>query len=334
MMLSRASTRVTTSFLARRRLVTSAQKRALNKQQLEGTNATSPPPASAAPSASVSGGGSSTKPADVSKTGGGGSGGGGGGGILGVLALGAIGAGGAYYMDMIPEEYVPSALKNATKKSDSGSAEKKAAPELREVVEEVTHPTEVEGAVSEEVAVEEASEEAPPVVEETPKEFAAEGTEDASPTEEEEEEESLEHPEDGNRVDVETIASFYKTVSASRAKQQLEEAEAAAEEATQYNESYETAPTDPTTALSSATAAMTELQTATSLESSHTLAAARAALRSDLDEEYFKDLDTLNASQLRVRVVQLATEMADRTKWEAVRLKEFLAMKEKEVGEK
>jgi hypothetical protein len=33
-------------------------------------------------------------------------------------------------------------------------------------------------------------------------------------------------------------------------------------------------------------------------------------------------------------VVQLASEMNERAKWEAVRLKEFLAMKEKEVGEK
>jgi len=331
MMLSRTSTRVTTSFLARRRLVTSAQKRALNKQQLEGSNASSPPPASAAPSASASGGGSSTKPADVSKSGGGGGGssGGGGGGILGILALGAIGAGGAYYMDMIP-----GTLKNAAKKSESGGAEKKAAPELKEVVEEVTHPEEAEGAATEEVATEVTTEEAPPAVEETPEEPMTEGTEDDLPTEETEEEESLEHPEDGNRVDTDKISSFYKTVSESRAKQQLEEAEEAAEKATQYNESYETVPADPAAALSSATAAMNELQTTTSLESSHTLAAARAALRSDLDQEYFKDLDTLNASQLRVRVVQLATEMADRTKWEAVRLKEFLAMKEKEVGEK
>jgi mitofilin len=42
------------------------------------------------------------------------------------------------------------------------------------------------------------------------------------------------------------------------------------------------------------------------------------------------DLDKLSPSQLRTRIVQLATELQDRTKWEAVRLKEFLAMKEQE----
>jgi mitofilin len=47
-----------------------------------------------------------------------------------------------------------------------------------------------------------------------------------------------------------------------------------------------------------------------------------------------KGLDDLSSSELRVKVVQLATEMGERAKWEAVRLREFLALKEKEVGEK
>jgi hypothetical protein len=45
------------------------------------------------------------------------------------------------------------------------------------------------------------------------------------------------------------------------------------------------------------------------------------------------DLDKLSPLQLQVRVVQLATELQDRTKWEAVRLKEFLAMKERETAD-
>ena len=55
---------------------------------------------------------------------------------------------------------------------------------------------------------------------------------------------------------------------------------------------------------------------------------------SALDDAYFKDLDELSTAQLKARVVQLASEMKDRTKWEAVRLKELLAMKEKEAAEK
>lgn len=46
------------------------------------------------------------------------------------------------------------------------------------------------------------------------------------------------------------------------------------------------------------------------------------------------DMDALTNSQLKVRLVQMAKELEERTKWEAVRLQEFLAMKEKEVEDK
>jgi len=64
------------------------------------------------------------------------------------------------------------------------------------------------------------------------------------------------------------------------------------------------------------------------------LTKAHAAIRANLDETLFKDLDSLTYSQLRIRVVQLSSEMQERTKWEAVRLREFLAMKEKESEER
>mmetsp|Transcript_17540 Transcript_17540/g.32909 ORF Transcript_17540/g.32909 Transcript_17540/m.32909 type:complete len:648 (+) Transcript_17540:137-2080(+) len=43
-------------------------------------------------------------------------------------------------------------------------------------------------------------------------------------------------------------------------------------------------------------------------------------------------LEQLSPAQLQGRIVQLAMELKDRTKWEALRLKEFLAMKEQEVA--
>lgn len=46
----------------------------------------------------------------------------------------------------------------------------------------------------------------------------------------------------------------------------------------------------------------------------------------------FDDLDELAPAALKARIVQLATELSDRTRWEALRLKEFLAMKEQEVS--
>ena len=47
-----------------------------------------------------------------------------------------------------------------------------------------------------------------------------------------------------------------------------------------------------------------------------------------------QDLESLSQAQLQARLVQLAAELQDRTKWEAVRLKEFLAMKDKETTDK
>mmetsp|Transcript_8111 Transcript_8111/g.23966 ORF Transcript_8111/g.23966 Transcript_8111/m.23966 type:complete len:648 (-) Transcript_8111:245-2188(-) len=46
------------------------------------------------------------------------------------------------------------------------------------------------------------------------------------------------------------------------------------------------------------------------------------------------DLDSMTSSQLKVRLVQMARDLEERTKWEVVRLQEFLSMKEKEVEDR
>mmetsp|Transcript_5896 Transcript_5896/g.8851 ORF Transcript_5896/g.8851 Transcript_5896/m.8851 type:complete len:468 (+) Transcript_5896:42-1445(+) len=80
--------------------------------------------------------------------------------------------------------------------------------------------------------------------------------------------------------------------------------------------------------------AQKELVSVTSGKIDIALQQAHATMRATLDEAFLKDLETLNEAELRVRIVQLASEMGERTKWEAVRLREFLGMKEKEVSEK
>ncbi|KAL7438819.1 hypothetical protein ACHAXM_006452 [Skeletonema potamos] len=304
-----------------RTLVTSAQKRALNQTQLEGTKES--PPATAAVV---------TPPSSSSSSGAGGLG------KLGLplLLIGGGAAGGTVFManqnNMSPYDYL---MTTFTGSGGGGGGEHKKKERdaqlvsaVKEAMEEIK-PTR--------------KQESPPVG--TP---AVEDTVDKHQVvkKEEDEEEiviSLDHPENGNRVDIDKITTFYQTVNDGHAKQQqaqqqlFEMAQESATKATQYNESNETTTTntiDPTVALTTASAAMSELQSNQSLQNSKTLAAAQAALRSDLDRQYFSDLDTLSPSELRTRVIQLATEMSDRTKWEAVRLKEFLAMKEKEVGDK
>jgi hypothetical protein len=86
--------------------------------------------------------------------------------------------------------------------------------------------------------------------------------------------------------------------------------------------------------LASVVEATRELTRAANDEMSHTLQVAHQALRASVDESLYKDLEHLSLADLKIRIVQLGTELTERTKWEAVRLKEFLAMKEKEVAEK
>jgi len=328
-----------------RQLTTSSSpyKRALSKTQLEGSknvDTAKPPPVAAAATAAplASAAAPSASVAAAAAAGGGGNkvagGSGGGGALLPLLALGGVGVGGAYYNDLIPQEYLPDILKRvndnvATTTIATKTDNKKVPAELREIVEEVSATATKDALASPIIST-------PVVVESTNnvadapkiavKEIAA-----VEKVEEEEEVISLEHPENGNRVDVDKINTFYQTVHTGRAKE--EEAlnaasSAAAARATQYNESNETR------SISTAAEAMSELQSTATLQNSQTLNAANAALRSDLDATYFTNLEQLSPSELRVRVIQLATEMADRTKWEAVRLKEFLSMKEKEVGDK
>ena len=47
-----------------------------------------------------------------------------------------------------------------------------------------------------------------------------------------------------------------------------------------------------------------------------------------------EEIDTLTSSQLKVRLIQLAKDLEERTKWEAVRLQEFLSMKEREIEDR
>ena len=46
------------------------------------------------------------------------------------------------------------------------------------------------------------------------------------------------------------------------------------------------------------------------------------------------DLESLDVGQLKQRIIRLATELQDRTQWEAIRLKEFLALQERTAAER
>lgn len=79
--------------------------------------------------------------------------------------------------------------------------------------------------------------------------------------------------------------------------------------------------------------ALEELKSKLSQETSLTLQEARREL-AKLSTMAMSELDEMSPTQLKIRLIQLAKDLEERTKWEAVRLKEFLAMKEKEVEDK
>jgi hypothetical protein len=88
----------------------------------------------------------------------------------------------------------------------------------------------------------------------------------------------------------------------------------------------------PSTPEASVDSALKELQTELSKETSDAIKEAHKEL-ARISSLNMDELDTLTMTQLKVRLVQMAKEIEDRTKWEAVRLKEFLALKEKETSD-
>jgi hypothetical protein len=77
-----------------------------------------------------------------------------------------------------------------------------------------------------------------------------------------------------------------------------------------------------------------ELQASIEQETSDVTKSADQEVMRSFDESLFEGLDAMSTSQMKAKIVQLAVEMKERTKWEALRLKEFLAMKEKETADK
>lgn len=85
---------------------------------------------------------------------------------------------------------------------------------------------------------------------------------------------------------------------------------------------------------SSITDSLQELRNQIDQEASDVVRRANQEVMRSFDESLFDGLDDMTTSQLKARVMQLATEMKERTRWEALRLKEFLALKEKETADK
>jgi outer membrane biosynthesis protein TonB len=229
--------------------------------------------------------------------------GGGGGSTLPIIAVfAAAGGAGAYYMDLIPDfsssETLPVAA--AVIKEEEEIVKKEEAPVVQKETEKETKQKETK---QEETKKESAPVESTPAKEEKPAAALGNrvlnislpiGSTYSAPPKP-----ITEHPFGGNRVTMEPVKESAST---------------------------ENAP--------SVNAALKELQRQISQDdSTRSLIEAHKDLAT-LASMDLSDLDKMSMTQLKIRLVQMAKDMEERTKWEAVRLKEFLAMKEREVEDK
>jgi len=299
---SKSARQLQSAFITRRSYAAAkgkGSKRALTKQQLEGNKAKRGGSAAAPPSGTkapptTSASAASAPPPPAA---GGGSGGGGDSTPL-LMGVGLLAAGGGalYYFQSQPEAETPKTPTPEPVKEEEAPKKKKKAKKSKAKKEEAAPVVEK---VTED-AVRAAEEEKPKSVRDSDganrvlQIDVPEGTRVAPEAEPES------HPEGGNRV---TMESFGKPAK-------------------------EEAP------VATVKDSIKELQLSIEIETSEVMKRANQEVMRSFDESLFEGLDEMSAGQLKARVMQLATEMKERTRWEALRLKEFLAMKEKETADK
>eukprot|EP00529_Nitzschia_sp_RCC80_P041700 CAMPEP_0113487524 /NCGR_PEP_ID=MMETSP0014_2-20120614/25552_1 /TAXON_ID=2857 /ORGANISM="Nitzschia sp." /LENGTH=631 /DNA_ID=CAMNT_0000381221 /DNA_START=198 /DNA_END=2090 /DNA_ORIENTATION=- /assembly_acc=CAM_ASM_000159 len=240
-------------------------------------------------------------PATTSPAPSGGGGGGGGGSMVPMLAvLAAAGGGAAYYFDMFGGSSSSSGDESKQQKEE----EKPHKKEPVTIVEaDVVETTKDDGTVQEEVVV----------TEET---IAAGELKDAAAV----------------VVSAEQEAEVVKQAAPVVVQEPKTETPAPVTTTTAAVAS-ETAPSSSSLDESKIMETLNELKAQLNAKTDKALTEAHRELAklSTLDMD---DLESMTPTQLKVRLVQMAKDMDEQAKWEAVRLQEFLALKEREVEDK
>mmetsp|Transcript_8255 Transcript_8255/g.15551 ORF Transcript_8255/g.15551 Transcript_8255/m.15551 type:complete len:608 (-) Transcript_8255:1923-3746(-) len=277
------------------RYITSAQKRALEKDHISPPTSekTAKPPTktvSPPPSPSSTSSGSSFLPT--------------------VVGLSAVGVGVAYAMGVIPSDVlsvVPGFKKDENEKKEETNAEVEKQQEMQSLSKQVEKPSTKEVTGNRVLNIHAPSahgRKSEPVPIQT-------------------------HSDDGNRVTVKNFLQVYGGGDDSKSVDKVEPHATSVEyETSDVMKSQEPAK-DITTAM--IVEAQKELRSSSLQSNTIDLELAKAHA---LDEKFMKELEGLTIDDLKMRIIQLASEMNDRTRWEAVRLREFLGMKEKEISEK
>lgn len=276
---------------------TSREKRALNDQQLKGTT-TAAPSAGAGSAANQAGPPPSTPSTGV---------GGGGGTVLPMLAvLAAAGGGAAYYFDLLPGS-------SGDKQKPTGGEEKDLSEKSVTVVEtDIVETIDKDGKVKDELIVTEGTvsdgrleDVAVTVVNVTPEKDTQDAEQPrAMPV-------VSEDPETQRRSKKEAVQVNSEVA---------EVAPAVAHQAAALEESK-------------IMQTLQELKAELNARTDKALTEAHREL-AKLSSLNMNDLEKMTETQLKVRLVQMAKDMEEQVKWEAVRLQEFLALKEREVEDK
>lgn len=299
-------------------LVTSAQKRALNESQIEGIAEAKTPlkaPPGGSNSAGSSGGGSGAS-----------EGGGNGmiGGIIAVLAVG--GAVAAYQQDLLPTSITGKTTED-TSTSTSSLTTKEEISAIKE--EETPIPTPSESAVDDNSLSTEQTESTSNLTdEESTSNLTEEETTSAIPNRVTLQDMALTFP---PKVDRPTPVIPPVQHSSNGHRVPVDLGLSSSSKQTDVKEGKDDTANDlPTKAIEAAK----ELQSSSLVDSSSDLHKAFLLLRKDLDQSYLDELDSLSNSELKIRLIRIVNDMADRGRFEAVKWKEMMDLKEKEISDK
>eukprot|EP00559_Dactyliosolen_fragilissimus_P006348 CAMPEP_0184856316 /NCGR_PEP_ID=MMETSP0580-20130426/1510_1 /TAXON_ID=1118495 /ORGANISM="Dactyliosolen fragilissimus" /LENGTH=668 /DNA_ID=CAMNT_0027351291 /DNA_START=215 /DNA_END=2221 /DNA_ORIENTATION=+ len=317
-------------------LVTTAQKRALKKEQISGGSGGKKNPTEMKSNGTGTGtgpAGTTTSSSSTGNTGTDVSTSGGGSGMVPIIAVTALASAvrGAYYMDMIPLDTILG--KNKEEKEDKGLV-------VITKDEEEINNSDSDGSTTIDTAFTPANKEEHDETLLTQEEGNRVTTISFPPADTNNRPAQIvppvEHIPGGHRVSVEHLNSVWYGTSSAEATPSVKQQQQ--ETSNRESTTTKTTTTNPSTVGVSGQQALSELKLEIDQGKDLTMEKADKAIikenSTSLDSTLLADLDKLNDAQLKVRLVQLASEMEHRSKWEAVRLKEFLAMKEREVSEK
>ena len=316
---------------------TSREKRSLNSKQIKGEASRTATATAAKTQKTTTSTSNNTAAADAATPGNvSGGGGAGTGAVLGLLAIGGGGAAAAYYNDILPD-----LLGDSPPKQQNDSTEKEKTPPQADaaVVKEKTPPQAVAAVVKKKEDTKNADKKTTMSMEQIlPAKEVEELKESIA-------EASVEEPPPAVVIaevvteKVDSVVPAIPVLLATVTEENSAVATPAAMATTEPQTPIAVKSSIPTSSSSldgsKIMAEIEELKKELHKQSDKALTEAHTELAKLTSMDVMsQELDFMTSSQLKVRLVQMAKDLEERTKWEAVRLQEFMSMKEKEVEDR